>query len=114
MGWSGMRNGELLDVAEHLFDVLITMDQNMRHQQHLPRYDLAVILLTSVSNRLQDTARMFRRSKECSLRGSSREIFTWYSIEPVQPQFPSNISPVYARMPRTSLPGSAPVGWPSR
>ena len=58
MGWSGMRNGELPDVAEHLFDVLITMDQNMRHQQHLPRYDLAVILLTSVSNRLQDTARM--------------------------------------------------------
>ncbi len=58
MGWSGMRNGELLDVAEHLFDVLITMDQNMQHQQYLPRYDLAVILLTSVSNRLKDTARM--------------------------------------------------------
>lgn len=58
MGWSGMRNGELLDAAQRLFDVLITMDQNIRHQQHLPRYDLAVILLTSVSNRLQDTATM--------------------------------------------------------
>ena len=58
MGWSGMRNGELLAAAEDQFDVLITMDQNMQHQQHLPRYDLAVILLTSVSNRLQDTARM--------------------------------------------------------
>ena len=45
MGWSGMRNGELLDAAEHQFDVLITMDQNIQHQQHLPRYDLAVILL---------------------------------------------------------------------
>ena len=45
MGWSGMRNGELLAVAEDQFDVLITMDQNMQHQQHLPRYDLAVILL---------------------------------------------------------------------
>ena len=58
MGWSGMRNGELLAVAEDQFDVLITMDQNMQHQQHLPRYDLAVVLLASVSNRLQDTARM--------------------------------------------------------
>ena len=58
MGWSGMRNGELLAVAENLFDPLITMDQNMQHQQHLPRYDLAVILLTSVSNRLKDTVRM--------------------------------------------------------
>ena len=51
MGWSGMRNGELLAAAEDQFDVLITMDQNMQHQQHLPRYDLAVTLLTSVSNR---------------------------------------------------------------
>ena len=50
MGWSGMRNGELLDAAEHQFEVLITMDQNIQHQQHLPQYDLAVILL--------DTARM--------------------------------------------------------
>ena len=58
MGWSGMRNGELLDAAEHLFDVLITMDQNIQHQQHLVRYDLAVILLASVSNRLKDTARL--------------------------------------------------------
>ena len=58
MGWSGMRNGDLLDAAEQLFDVLITMDQNIRHQQHLPRYDIAVILLTSASNRLQDTAAM--------------------------------------------------------
>ena len=58
MGWSGMRNGELLAVAEDQFDVLITMDQNMQHQQHLPRYDLAVILLSSVSNRLQDTVGM--------------------------------------------------------
>jgi predicted nuclease of predicted toxin-antitoxin system len=58
MGWSGMRNGELLAVAENLFDALITMDQNMQHQQHLLRYDLAVILLTTVSNRLKDTARM--------------------------------------------------------
>ena len=58
MGWSGMRNGELLDAAEHQFEVLITMDQNIQHRQHLPRYDLAVILLVSVSNRLKDTARM--------------------------------------------------------
>ena len=50
MGWSGMRNGELLEAAEHQFEVLITRHQNIYHQQHLPRYDLAVILL--------DTARM--------------------------------------------------------
>ena len=41
---------ELLDAAEHQFEVLITMDQIVGGQQGLRLYDLAVILL--------DTARM--------------------------------------------------------
>lgn len=55
MGWAGMRNGDLLAVAEREFDVLLTMDQNMEHQQHLRRYDLVVVLLVAKSNRLEDT-----------------------------------------------------------
>ncbi len=55
MGWSGMRNGELLDTAQRVFDVLITMDRSLSHQQHLPRYDLSVIVLSATSNRLADT-----------------------------------------------------------
>ena len=58
MGWSGMRNGELLDAAEHRFDVLVTMDRSIEHQQHLLQYDLAVVLLRSVSNRLKDTEQL--------------------------------------------------------
>ena len=45
MGWTGMRSGDLLDAAEQEFDALVTMDRNMEHQQHLPQYNLAVILL---------------------------------------------------------------------
>jgi predicted nuclease of predicted toxin-antitoxin system len=55
MGWSGMRNGDLLATAQLAFDVLITMDRSLRHQQHLPRYDLSVIVLSAMSNRLADT-----------------------------------------------------------
>ena len=55
MGWTGMRNGDLLKAAEQEFDVVVTMDRNMEHQQHLPQYNLAVILLVSRSNRLEDT-----------------------------------------------------------
>lgn len=50
-GWSGKKNGELLRLAEPEFDVLVTLDTNMRHQQRLPRYDLAVILITARSNK---------------------------------------------------------------
>ena len=55
MGWTGMRNGDLLSAAARTFDVLLTMDQNMEHQQSLPQYDIAVVLLVGISNRLEDT-----------------------------------------------------------
>ncbi len=55
MAWTGMQNGDLLRLAEREFDVMVTMDRNMEHQQDLLRYNLAVILLLSMSNRLEDT-----------------------------------------------------------
>ena len=55
MGWTGMRNGDLLRAAERAFDMLVTMDRNMEHQQSLSRYDIAVVLLSGASNRLEDT-----------------------------------------------------------
>lgn len=33
MGWSGTRNGPLLELAAPEFDVLLTADQNLEHQQ---------------------------------------------------------------------------------
>jgi predicted nuclease of predicted toxin-antitoxin system len=31
-GWSGKQNGELLNLAEKAFDVLVTLDTNLRYQ----------------------------------------------------------------------------------
>jgi len=53
-GWGGKKNGELLRVAELEFDVLVTLDRNMEHQQNLPGYDLAVVLIVSRSSRRAD------------------------------------------------------------
>ena len=50
-GWGGTENGDLLSLAESEFDVMVTLDTNMRHQQHLPAYDLAVVLITARSNK---------------------------------------------------------------
>ena len=38
-GWSALRNGMLLAKAEAEFDVLITTDRNLRHQQNLAYQD---------------------------------------------------------------------------
>lgn len=35
MGWRGLKNGQLLDAAEaEAFDLVITADKNLRHQQN--------------------------------------------------------------------------------
>ena len=51
-GWNGKKNGELLRLTEAEFDVLVTLDTNIRYQQKLSAFDLAVILVTGVSNKL--------------------------------------------------------------
>jgi predicted nuclease of predicted toxin-antitoxin system len=35
MGWAGIKNGALLNLAEPNFDVFITIDNNLRSQQNL-------------------------------------------------------------------------------
>ena len=54
MGWAGIKNGQLLALAEAEFDALITVDRNLSFQQNLPQFDIAVIVLQASSNRLAD------------------------------------------------------------
>src|ERR1700730_8394307 len=55
MGWSGKKNGELLQLmAAQTFEVLLTVDQSIRHQQNLQAVGVAVVVLVAPSNRLAD------------------------------------------------------------
>ena len=49
LGWSRLTNGELLTAAEGRFDVLVTTDKNLRHQQSLSGRKLAVLVLPTTS-----------------------------------------------------------------
>lgn len=49
-GWAGLRDRELLQRAEARFDVLVTMDQSLPHQQNLATFELAVVVLEAPSN----------------------------------------------------------------
>lgn len=55
-GWAGITNGKLLALAQAEFDVFVTVDRNLSFQQHLPKFDIAVILLKAKSNRVSDLA----------------------------------------------------------
>lgn len=50
MGWAGIHNGELLGLAQSVFDVFVTVDKNLSAQQNLATFDLAVIILRARSN----------------------------------------------------------------
>jgi hypothetical protein len=54
MGWSSIKNGELLRLAATAFDVFITVDRNLSFQQHLPSLPISVIVLRCRSNRLSE------------------------------------------------------------
>jgi predicted nuclease of predicted toxin-antitoxin system len=49
LGWSNLKNGDLLAAAETSFDLLITTDQQLRYQQNLTGRKLAILVLLTTS-----------------------------------------------------------------
>lgn len=48
LGWSSLKNGELLQAAEQDgFDVMVTADRNLAYQQNLRERLLAIVVLPS-------------------------------------------------------------------
>jgi hypothetical protein len=69
MGWAGKKNGELLALmAGAGFEVLLTVDRNIRHQQNLAASGVAVVVMVAASNRLTDLVPLVP-GVEAALRG---------------------------------------------
>jgi predicted nuclease of predicted toxin-antitoxin system len=54
LGWTGVTNGELLRRAAGRFDAVVTMDQNVAHQQAVASLPFGLVVLRAPSNRLHD------------------------------------------------------------
>jgi hypothetical protein len=52
MGWKGIRNSSLLQLAAGDFDAFLTADQNLGHQQNLGALPIAVVVLVAPTNRI--------------------------------------------------------------
>jgi hypothetical protein len=48
-GWSRTRNGDLLRLAEQLFEVFITTDRQLKYQQNLTDRQSAIVVLPTTS-----------------------------------------------------------------
>ena len=63
-GWSGIKNGELLALAETEFEVFLTVDQNLRYQHNLKAFNIGVILLVARNNRLKTLLPLMPEARE--------------------------------------------------
>lgn len=51
-GWSGVKNGDLLNRMSGHYDVLITMDRSIEFQQRISWFPFGIIVVGAVSNRM--------------------------------------------------------------
>ncbi len=54
VGWAGKRNGELLGLPDGGFDVFPTLDKGVQYQQNLSGRAIAVLIVRTPSNRIED------------------------------------------------------------
>jgi hypothetical protein len=49
-GFKGLENGDLLRAASGIYDVLITVDQNVPYQQNVAGFNIAIVVLAAKRN----------------------------------------------------------------
>jgi hypothetical protein len=73
-GWASIQNGTLLRLAEQEFDVFLTNDQNLEHQQNLKKFDLAIVVLVALTNDIDDLKPLMPAVNEALKKISAGEI----------------------------------------
>ena len=75
-GWDTLANGELLDRAEEAgFEVLLTTDQSIRHQQNMTGRQIAVVVLMNTNwQRVARNTEAVRVALEGLQPGEIREV----------------------------------------
>ena len=75
LGWSTLTNGDLLAAAETRFDLLVTTDRNLRHQQNLPSRRLGILVLPSANwPRLSGRVGVIQQAVDAMGPGEYREL----------------------------------------
>lgn len=80
MGWSGKSNGELLELAESTFEVLVTADRKLPDQQSLAHRRIGVVVVATRSTKLEDL-RLVIGSLRDAIASAKSGTVTWVSSE---------------------------------
>ncbi len=64
-GWNGITNGELLKLMlSHGFNVFLTFDKNLQHQQNFSKYTITVFILNARINTYLELTRLSEKINE--------------------------------------------------
>ena len=75
--WNSLKNGELLNaMQENGFEVLITVDKNLRFQQNLAKFKIVVIVLNAKDNRYETTLPFVEKIID-KIENKSTKKFIW-------------------------------------
>ena len=54
MEWKGLKNGMLIKKAEQKnFDILLTIDKNICHQQNIEKYNISIVILNTNNSNIE-------------------------------------------------------------
>jgi len=74
-GWLGKKNGELLQLmTEEKFEIFITVDQNLPHQQNIGRFEIVIVVLCAKDNRRQTLGLLIPKLVERLAKGNLQRI----------------------------------------
>ena len=64
MNWVGTKNGELMKLIEiNNFDLFVTHDRNIKHQQNLFKFDFKFVILVAKNNRDENVQPLVEKLK---------------------------------------------------
>ena len=73
-GWAGLRNGELLLRADGEYDVFVTGDRGLMHQQNLGPLRLRIVLIVARDNRVETITALAPLVLEAVLRAQPGQV----------------------------------------
>jgi len=74
MSWGGVKNGQLLGLAEKQFDIFLTTDKGFGTEQNLLKFDLAIFLLRARRNNLRHLQPLVPQILQAALQPNKRAL----------------------------------------
>jgi hypothetical protein len=74
-GWAAITNGSLLELIEPEFDVFITMDSNIVHQQNLDGLHVCLIVLHGPNSRYETLQPLLPQIRDAIVKAKPGSVF---------------------------------------